>query len=423
MVAPEQSVTGKTRVESPPSETARDVGNALLWLPRNVIDLLFLGTTAAASLVAEEQLVPRYQRLLGAPRGGKVLIFPTLFAETGGPFSIGARMIVDTKHITTSQRVGFGGVSDVAAESRVIFKGGPSFPAALSLELFYKLEDDIDYSGIGVLPRQDPRNRFRPSVGFQEGFYTERHVRGLASLGIRIGPRLEQFLSSSVARRQIKPTDDAGSEALFEVFEPGSVLGVNQGAWISYSEVAMRFDSRVSRARPVPGALVEGYIGGARNLGFVEDDIAFIRTGGRVAGFIPIYRRTNIVSPRIVYDRVISLNGLPIPFHELSRQPDFRGFDTRRDNLSIVASLDYTWQLVPFMGLRVFVDAATVAPSIADFTLEQLKNLRYAGGVGVDFYTNTAQLARLQLSASPEGPRILVTVGSPAGFGDRQHRE
>jgi hypothetical protein len=94
-----------------------------------------------------------------------------------------------------------------------------------------------------------------------------------------------------------------------------------------------------------------------------------------------------------------------------------------RDNLSIVVSLDYAWQLVPFMGMRLFIDGATVAPSLADFSLEQLENMRYAVGLGVDLYTSSAQLARLELAGSPAGPRFLLSIGAPAGFGDRQHRE
>lgn len=429
-VEPEQQITGKTRVESPESDTARDVGNVLLWLPRNVIDLLFRGTTAAASTIADQQLVPRYSKLLGAPPDSQVLVFPTLFAETGGPFSIGARMLVDTPHIATTQRVGFGGTSDVAAESRVIFKGGTTLPAALSLELFYKLEDDIEYGGVGITPALDERNRFMAFHQFPTGLYTERHIRGLASLGIRAGSQFEHFFSSSIARRQIRATEGLDEpESIHDTFEEGSVFGVDQDAWISYTEVAMRFDSRVSRARPVPGALIEAYVGGARNLGIVDQEIAFMRYGGRIAGFIPIYRQTNILSPRIVYDRLLSLNGHPVPFYELPRTPDFRGLDVLRDNLSIVASLDYAWQVVPFMGLRVFLDATTVAPSWAEFSFKQIKELLYAGGFGVDLYTSTARLARLEIATMPDpyddgiAVRALFSVGAPTGFGDRQHRE
>ncbi len=420
----EQSITGKEEVERESGDTGRDVGNALLWLPRNVIDLLFRGTTAAANLIADQQLVPRYRELLGAPPGGDVLIFPTLFAETGGAFSVGARMIVDTEHITTTQRIGLGGLSDVAGESRVVFKGGAAFPAALSLELFYKLEDDIEYAGVGIVPRRDERNRFQLFTTAEEGLYTERIIRGISSLGVRLGPDLEHFMSASVSRRQIEPTEDAGPERLDEVFEPGSIEGVRKDVWLTYVEAAMRFDSRASRARPTEGTLIEAYLGTGHDLGFADDvDVQFLRWGGRVAGFFPIYRRSNILSPRIILDRVAALNGLPLPFYELERQPDFRGFDTRRDNISIVASLDYTWQLVPFMGMRLFLDGATVAPSFAEFSLEQLKNLRYAGGLGIDLYTDTAQIARFEVATSPEGVRLHFSVGASTGFGDRQHRE
>jgi hypothetical protein len=421
-LAPGQDVTGKERMERPSGETARDVGNAFMWLPRNLIDWLFQGTTAAASLVSDQQLVPRYKKFIGAPEGTDVLFFPTLFAETGAPFSVGARAIVGTERVTTSQRIGFGGLNDVAAESRVIFQGGPKFPIAVSVELFYKLEDDIDFSGVGIAPRLDARNRFLGEAS--EGLYTERHVRQITSVGVRMGPYLEHFVSGSVFRRQIESTEDAGGNALMNVFEPGSIEGVRKDIWLSYIEMAMRFDSRFSRARPTPGSLIEAYIGGGRDLGLAEDvDVRFMRWGGRIAGFIPIYRRTNILSPRVVFDTVVPVNGLPLPFYELSRQPDFRGFDTRRDNVSVVASLDYTWQLVPFLGMRLFLDAATVAPSVAEFGLQQIEKLRYAGGLGLDLYTDSASLARLELATSPEGLRVLFSVGAPTGFGDRQHRE
>jgi hypothetical protein len=390
-------------------------------VPRNVIDLLFRGTAAAANLVADEQLVPRYRELLGAPPGGVLLVYPTLFAETASPFSIGLRMLADTKRVATSHRIGFGGPHDVVTESRVIVKGGAALPAVLSLEFFYKLENDIEYHGVGITPRLDPRNHFRPGTPYDAGLYTEAHVRGIGSLGMRFGPQLEHFLSLSLARRQVEDSDDSGDEVLSQVFEPGTIPGVNKNTWIAYAEMAMRYDSRPYRAKPSPGALVEAYAGGAHNTR--GEDVAFMRFGGRVAGFIPIYRRTNILSPRVVFDRLVPLGGLPVPFNELPRQPDFRGFDYRRDFVSIVGSVDYTWLLVPFMGLRLFLDAATVAPSLSEFRLENIEDMRYAGGFGVDLYTTQAQLARMQVAASGDGVQLHFSLGTPEGFGDRQHRE
>ena len=418
---PEQVVTGIEQEGRDSDETARDVGNVLLWLPRNIIDYTFRGAATAASLVADEQLVPRYRDVVGAPEDGDVLVFPTLFVDTGSAFSVGARMIVDTPRVATSQRFAFGGVFDALTESRVLFKGGKDVPYAVSLEAYYEIESEIEYRGIGLTPERDPRNRFAPGRTGATALYTEQHVRGLGSIGLRLERRLEFFLSASLARRQVEDSEDAGRQALSEVFAPGTVPGFNQRTWIGYAEMSARFDSREYRGRPSPGALIEGYSGGAHST--EGDTVSFMRIGWRTAGFIPIYRKTNIFSPRLVIDRLLPLGGLPVPFNELPRQPEFRGFDTRRDLLSIVASLDYSWQLVPFMGTRLFFDMATVSDGVSGLSIEQLKNMRYAGGFGIDFYTDTTLIAQFAISQSPDGPRLLLSVGAPEGFGDRQHRD
>ena len=418
---PEQVVTGIERPGKDEGQTTREVGSAILWLPRTIVDYTFRGTSAAAGLIADEQLVPRYRKLVGAPAGGDFWVFPTLFAETGSTFSVGARMIADTRHVTTSQRFGFGGMEDLVTESRVLFKGGDVVPWAISAEAYYEIESEIEYYGIGITPERDPRNHFVGSVPKEHGLYLEKHVRGLGGLGLRFASNMELYLSASIARRQVQDSSDVGDLALSRVFEPGSITGVRKDTWIGYAETAVRFDSRPDRGKPMPGALVEGYTGGAHST--EGADVAFMRFGWRVAGFIPIYRRTNILSPRLVVDRLVPLGGLPVPFNELPQQPDFRGLDTRRDNLSMVASLDYSWELTWFMGLRLFADGATVAPGFAELEGKHFQELRYAGGFGMDFYTRNAEIGRFAISASPDGPRILLELGGTEGYGDRQHRD
>ena len=124
-----------------------------------------------------------------------------------------------------------------------------------------------------------------------------------------------------------------------------------------------------------------------------------------------------------MFDRLVPLSGLDVPFTQIPRQPDYRGFDTRRDYVSMVASLDYTWQLVPFMGMRAFLDLATTAPSVAAMGLEQIEDARYAAGLGIDFFSDTSEVARLAISTGPEGARLLLSIGVPDTYGDRQHRE
>jgi hypothetical protein len=418
---PDHVITGMIDPGSEAGDTARDVGNAVLLVPRTFLDVLFEGTELATQLVADEQLVPRYQQLLGAPPGGRVFIFPTLFAETGGPFSIGLRMIAETSRIVTSQRIGFGGTEDVVAESRVIIKGGRSLPFALSLETFYELESELEYRGLGVTPTRDERNVFVDEGRERVGLYDERQVRGLLSAGVRPSQNVEFFLSASLGRRRIEDSDDAGARALTQVFVPGSFPGVGDQPWVFYAESAARLDTRAYRGRPTPGALFEIYGGGGRT--FEGPHSTFIRVGARGAGFIPVYRRSNILSPRLVVDRLYPLTPETLPFTEIPRQPEFRGFDHLRDYLSAVASIDYSWPVVSFLDLRLFIDAATVAPNLAKLDIDNLKHLRYAAGVGLDLFSDNAQLGRLQLATSPEGARLSLSFGEPDRFGDRQHRD
>jgi hypothetical protein len=414
-------VTGIERPAEDRWDTAREAADLALVLPRELVDALLRSTEAAAALIADEQLVPRYRDLL-ATRGGDILLFPTLFAETNNIFSVGARMIARSRHLSATQRVGFGGVEDIASESRVRIEGGRRPAFALTGEWFYEIASEREYHGVGAQPESDARNRFVPGQTERVGLYRQRHVRGLAGFGLRPADPLELFASGSVARRDIADASDAGGETLSRVFVRDALPGAGSPSWIGYAELAARFDNRETRARPSPGLLLETYAGGAQRLRG-EDPVAFMRMGGRAAGFVSIYRRSNILSPRLVLDGLAPLGGVPVPFTELPRQPDFRGFDTRRDFVSMVASIDYTWELVTFASLRLFADAATVAPALDEIGRNELEGTRFAAGLGIDLYARDTPLGAFALAFSPDGVRAHLSLGVPQRYGDRQHRD
>src|SRR5690606_10564923 len=111
-----------------------------------------------------------------------------------------------------------------------------------------------------------------------------------------------------------------------------------------------------------PGLQLEVY--GGHAVGIPPTATSFLRTGGRIATHIEVYRRSNILSPRLVLDTMRPVGDFSIPWGELTRQPDFRGFDTRRDRTSLVASLDYRWTLMRYLAAKLFVDMAQVAPDL-----------------------------------------------------------
>ena len=61
-----------------------------------------------------------------------------------------------------------------------------------------------------------------------------------------------------------------------------------------------------------------------------------------------------------------------------------------------------------------------MAPSLRELTLDEL---RWAAGFGFDLHTSTSELGRIAVAGSGEGFHFLFTLGVPARFGDRQHRD
>jgi hypothetical protein len=406
-------VSGVDRAASERGDFAREALGAVLWFPRQAIDYLYLATGAAAGVVQDQQIVPRVEELLN-PRPGDIVIFPTAFAETGRAVNIGARMIATGRNVTTSLRGGFGGVDDVVGEAKISLVRRTPLPSVLSLEGLADRRSDLQFLGVGETPETDPRNHFLGAP--RAALYRERRSRAIVSLGIRPVPDVEIFLSSSLTRRNVDDEPSAGDAALARVFDRSTIPGAFTTSTIAYGEIAVRLDTRKERGKPSPGVLIEGYAGSGR--GILGDATRFVRLGGRAAGFIPIYRRSNILSPRIVVDGLAPFG--PVPFAELTGEPEFRGFDTRRDHISIVYSLDYRYGFLRMFAARAFVDLSTVLPELGAIGHEAP---RFAAGVGLDVSSSSAELGRFAFAASPEGVRFLLSFGVPSGFGDRQHRD
>lgn len=396
-------------------DAGRDFANVLLFVPRHVADFLFWGTSVAVAVLENQQVVPRVQGFVSTP-GGRLAVLPTLFVETGGVFSIGARMIADLGPVATGLRLGFGGVHSFEIEPRMTFRLEVPL-STINVEGLYKQDNDLEYLGIGQTPERDPRNRFQPGQRGAEAQYFEERARWILGYAVRPAEVLELLASVSLDWRNVSDAYDA-DVVLSDVFVPGTVVGPLEPYRMLFAETAVRVDTRGTRGRPSAGFLGEAYAGGGRDTR--GGDIDLVRYGGRLAGFFPIYRTTNILSPRVVLDGVAPLYDTALPFTELTGQPDFRGLDTRRDLLSLVGSLEYRWLIVESVGMRLFGDTAVVAP---DFENIDFAALRWALGMALDLHTNDSEIGQLGFSAAPDGVRLLFSLGVSTSYGDRQHRE
>ena len=201
------------------------------------------------------------------------------------------------------------------------------------------------------------------------------------------------------------------------MFQPGTVTTLERDPWVSYTELAVRVDTRPVVGAPRPGVMAEGYGGAATET--QGQPVGLVRAGGRLGAFIPVYRATNLISPRLVVDTVTS-TGPDVPFTELVRQPAYRGNDNRRDDVSVVASLDYIWQFASVASARVFVDAAVVGDGFDALPLAQT---RVAGGAGLDLFTDNVDIGRFWIAGSGDGLHLHLSIGNPSRFGDRQRRD
>jgi len=427
------TVRGVERPAVQPGDPQRGIASAFLFLPREMVRLMFLAGGVSAGLIRDEQVVPRVGELL-SPSPGNVSLIPSLFLDTRRRTSVGAQMLASGRESGTRLSFGFGGVHDLLGEARVRFGFARPIPFVVSIEGLSDTRSTLGYVGVGQEPEADKRNVFRAGVETREAHYYEQRVRGIASLGARVAPDWEIFISASMTKSRVEdtPTDDPAT--LSRVFRPGSVTGAPAyskrcpagssplpcpaESRIIYTELALRLDTRPTSARPSPGLLLEAYAGLARGTG--DDPSQFYRMGGRAAAFFPVFRTTNILSPRIALDGMLVPGGAAEPpFTALTSQPDFRGLDNRIDRLSLVASLDYRYSIVRYLGARLFVDVAAVGPDIGAL-LDSHK--RVAFGFGFDVFSNAALLAQLTAAFSTEGARASLTFGVPEFFGDRQHR-
>ena len=430
MVEPDR-VRGMFRSPTRPSRAWGTLAAALLFIPRKTVELIFLASGTTAGLIRDEQVVPRVEDLL-SPRSGAITIFPTIFAASRQRTSAGVRVLARMDPVAMSLAFGIGGLHDINGEARVRYALSKPLPFLVDVEGLYDNRSGLKYFGLGQLPTRDCRNhfvglgpdaecvgetRFRSTAIQPTALYMERRARALVSLGVRPGANFELFASSSFLHSTVVDSPDAESVSLSKVFQPGTVQNAAGSIHQFYTEFALRYDTRLTSGRPAAGALLEGYGGLARGTG--GDPSGYARVGGRAAAYIPILRQYNILSPQLVIDGLVPALDARVPFTALVGQPDFRGFDTRRDYVSAVLSIDYRWSLMHYLAARIFADAASVAPSLTKIFEA---SPRFAAGFGIDLFSDSALLGQIALAFSGDGVTFLVSFGLPAGFGDRQHR-
>ncbi|MDB4944396.1 MAG: uncharacterized protein JWP97_3930 [Labilithrix sp.] len=412
---PTDEVGGVITPASPPGDTARTALDALLFVPRTLVRAAVLASTATASFFENQQVVPRSRQLL-ASEDGAVRVVPTLSLASGYRPDLGARIATQRAGFASMLRGDFVGRDQYVVEARLLQAMGDRGRTQLVLEGFHERHLGA-YGGVGTIPTRDGRNDYLPSRVGGYGNFLEERERIIAAVGTRFAEDWEGILSSSFQRRDIEDSP-AGGQTIGSTFYANTVPGAYARSERIYTEVTIRRDTRAVRGPPAAGLLVEGYAGGSNDVHGTY--ASAVHSGGRVAWFIPVVRKTSILSPRLQLDIVSPLGMKGLPFREYAYATGFRGQDGRADRVAALVSVDYRWQLRSYVAARVFVDATTVAPTLPKLSPA---HLAWATGFAVDLHSSQTLLGRAGVAFSPDAVELFFVFGlADPGFGDRQHR-
>ncbi len=406
------------RPASPPGENARVFLDTLLFIPRALVQIVVGASSATVSFFEDQQVVPRTRALLGT-EDGALRVAPTLALASGLRPDVGARITSRVGSFGSMLRMSIIDFDYYVTEARLLQMLGEKGHTQLVFEGFQQRRSGQSFAGVGQDPKNDPRNVFLPGREGAAGIFLESRQRIIAGLASRFEEDYELLLSTSYQRRRLESSPDTPQgESIGETFSPGGAPGAYDRSERTYSEVALRRDTRSVRGPPAAGLLLEGYAGTSQDVRGKYAEA--LHAGGRAAWFVSVVRKTSILSPRVTLDVVEPLGDKLLPFRENAYAGGFRGLGAGTDRVAALASLDYRWQLRSYVAARIFADATTVA---RELTALGLTNLAWAVGAGIDLHSSATEIGRLGLSYSSGGAQLILVFGlADPGFGDRQHR-
>ena len=412
---PTNEVGGVIEPARPPGDTARSAVDVLLFVPRSVVRIAVLTSTATASFFEDQQVIPRTRALLGT-EDDAVRVTPTVSLASGLRPDLGARATSKSGPFASMMRVSVVDRDSYVMEGRLLRLVGDRQRTQLVLE-GYQERRISGWGGVGPVPSLDGRNSFLPGHAGGAGAFQQSRQRVIAALGTRVADDYELILSSSFQRRKIEDVPDL-VDTIDSTFVPGTVPGAYDRSERLYTEATIRRDTRAVRGPPAAGLLLEAYGGSSQDTNGTYAPA--LHTGGRAAWFISVIRKTTIINPRVTLDVISPLGSKGLPFVEYVSAGGFRGQSGRVDRVAALASLDYRWQLRPFVAARIFVDATTVAPTLPKLSLE---HLAWAAGFAIDLHSTQTAIGRVGIAASPDTVSLILVFGlADPGFGDRQHR-
>jgi len=413
-------------VEIPETPPATSPARAALVVPR-------LGATAVAAPVSGALTVyDRYQireqivdllfndaRTFGA--------YPVVALETGLPVGVGARLL-------HRDLFGAGGglrlAADYGGSSRHRLEGSLSSPPFAAGVLRARLaggwlrQPNAPFYGIGDHDLARPDSTVRDLPGRAPLAVATAFGQDVvhAVLGVDLDPPGPLFASLTTGyyghafkESALDATVDSVDLSRTDLrFDTTTLTGWGQGTKISYSELAVGWDSLATASSFVPagapstGTKVVLFGGVARSVDLAGGGapVAYTRYGVDGLRYFDLYNGDRVL---ILRGRVEGVAGAAdrIPFTDLPRLGGptlLRGYsrDRFRDRVTLLASAEYRYPIWQNLAGYLFVDGGCVRAGLSDL-VGTAPRPRVGGGGGLELFVSGQFGLRGQVAGSSEG--------------------
>jgi len=392
---PADKASGHLREHEDPGGALRAIGNAILWVPRTVVELGLWGPDLLAGKV-DSYLDSRGPNVYGRGNQSSGWSLAAMLAWES-PFggSVGARVGRRFGRALAADltAVGFG---RYGATGRLGLTVTPPGPAQIEVEGEVERDRELVFAGIGDHGLTDG-TALDPYGPGPEDILEDRAVSGEASVPIDLGSwRLVP--TARIERHDMAPEDAFG-------WDEAAIVGLGEPLVVGSGRLDLVYDARVvpypwiPRTAPATGWRARAWAGGAGGDGF-----ATARYGASGERLFDLFRGTRVLALRARIDAVTG-DRRELPFFLLPSLggPDhLRAFSRGRfrDEVATVGEVAYEWAVGLHSRASLFVELGGVHEGLGELGADPL-HLSY--GTAFRFAGDDATEARAVVAGSLTG--------------------
>lgn len=394
---PADRASGHLREPEQPGGALRAIGNAILWLPRTVVELGLWGPDLLASRV-DSYLDSRGPNVYGrGERSNAWRVAAMLAWESPFGPSVGARVGRSLgRHLSADLTgVAFG---RYGATGRLGLTIEPPWPARVELDGEVEHDRELVFAGIGDHGLSEGTG-LDPYGSGPESIVRDRAVSGDAAVPIELGSwRLQP--SARIERHDMAPEDaDAFG------YDPAALPGLGEPLVVGSGRVDLSYDARVvpypwiPRTAPATGWRARAWAGGAAGDGFATG-----RYGVSGERLFDLFRGTRVLALRARIDGVTA-DRRDLPFFLLPSLggPDhMRAFSRGRfrDQVATVGEVSYEWAIGLNARASLFLELGGVHQRLDEIAVDPL---HWSSGAAFRFAGDDTTEARAVIAGSLTG--------------------